>query len=83
MSKLLFKPLWNYKDVMEYICCGKTKAYELMNECRKHWYGGVKELPSFVKRDSFLAMIGTTADREILLRKEGKPSEETLQKREV
>lgn len=85
MKCALYKPAWNYKDIKNYLGVGTTKAYELMAKCRKHYNGSIKELPSYIKRDSFLAMLGTCVEREIEILKEGgkASSEKTISKRKV
>ena len=62
---LLLKPHWNYKEIMSYCDVKTTKAYEIMAICRKRYGGTIKDLPQYVKRDSVLAFLGTTAEREI------------------
>ena len=62
---LLLKPNWNYKAVMSYCDCGTTKAYEIMAHCRKEYGGTIRHLPNCVRRDSVLAFLGTTIEREL------------------
>ena len=79
------KSAWNYKDIKTYLGIGTTKAYELMAVCRKKYNGTIKELPNCVKRDSFLAMLGTNAIHELeIIREGGKRSyEKVIQERKV
>lgn len=82
MKSLLYKCAWNYKDIKNYLGVGTTKAYELIAKCRKEYNGTIKELPNCIKRDSFLAMLGTSAEREISLI-ERRNNVEKIQKRKV
>lgn len=67
MSKidLLRKPNWTYKDIMEYVGCGKTKAIELKNLATQEHDGAIKYLPHCVKRDSVLKTLGTNYETEL------------------
>lgn len=62
--KLLHKPMWNYKDVKDYMHCSNDKAYALIRKARKH--GGEIEINrNCCTRDSFLEMLGTSAEKEL------------------
>lgn len=67
IKRLLLKPLWSYKNIMTYTGWKKSKCYEVMTTCRKRYGGGSKEEPSMVTRDSVLAYLNTTIEREILI----------------
>lgn len=62
--KLLIKPNWNYSDVMNYCGVKKTKSYEIMALAKKHYNGTIPALPSYVRRDSVLGLLGTSIERE-------------------
>lgn len=61
---LLLKPHWNYKDLMSYVGCEKSKAYQIIKVVKARYGGKIAELPSCVKRDSVLAYLGTSIERE-------------------
>ena len=63
-KELLSKPNWNYKEVMEYCDCKKSKAYEIMKVCKEKFGGSVRFNTKVVSRDSVLAYCGTTIERE-------------------
>ena len=69
-KKLLEKPIWNYRDIMSYTGFKKSKVYEIMGDCKKKYGGGIREEPSYVKRDSVLAYLDTTIRRELEVIKE-------------
>ena len=75
-ENLLLKPTWNCQNIMDYLECGKTKAYEYMQKARKHYNGSVSGNSDVVKRDSLLLTIGTSIEREIYILK-------TLKRKEV
>lgn len=62
---LLRKPHWNYKNIMEYVGCGSTKAYEIMKVVRKKYNGTLVDLPDCVRRNSVLTFLGTTLEEEL------------------
>lgn len=66
MSKkeLLGKPVWSYKDVMEYCEVKKSKAYEIIAVCKKELNGAVRFNPHGVRRDSVLKYLDTEIERE-------------------
>lgn len=68
-QNLLLKPNWNCQNIMDYLECGKTKAYEYMAKARKHYNGSVSGNSDVVKRDSLLLTIGTSIEREIYILK--------------
>lgn len=61
---LLSKPHWNVSDLMEYVGCKKTKAYEIMKICKKKYGGAIRFERSYITRDSVLAYLGTSIERE-------------------
>lgn len=65
---MLQKPHWSAKDIADFTGFGKTKAYEIMQIVRKEYGGTIKHLPSFVRRDSVLAFLGTSVETEIRIR---------------
>lgn len=72
---------------MEYIGCGKTKAYEIMKAVKRFYDGAVPNLTEYVKRDSVLNYLGTTIYHELYIDEQLKRKEEkdyeTLQKGKV
>ena len=62
---LLTSPCWTYKSIMEYIGCRKTKAYEIMSKVKRFYNGAIPNEPSFVTRDSVLAYLKTSVEREL------------------
>ena len=72
MSKqeLLLTPAWNYQHIMEYLNCHKSKAYEVMKRCKKHYNGTIPFEKSLVKRDSVLCYLRTSIERELYVGKE-------------
>ena len=50
---------------MSYTGFQKSKAYEVMSECKKRYGGGIKGLTGYVTRDSVLAYLNTTIEREM------------------
>lgn len=84
--QLLSKPHFDYHDVMTYIGCGKTKAYEVMKICRRKYNGAIPHEPQCVTRDSVLVYLGSSIEREVYCKKileEGGRDEKTLQEGEV
>lgn len=63
-EKLLLIPHWNAKQIMAYVDCKKTKAYEIMATVKKFYNGTIIGLPSCVKRDSVLVYLGTSIEHE-------------------
>lgn len=61
---LLTKPHWTYKDICEYAGCKKSKAYEIMDICKKEFNGELRFNQSCVSRDSVLNYLGTSIERE-------------------
>lgn len=89
MSKeeLLLTPNWNYKDVMSYVGCEKSKAYMLMKIAREKFSGNVRFNSQCVKRDSLLQVIETSIERELYIleisRKGGIYDKKTIQESQV
>ena len=77
-EKLLLKPAWNCADIMAYIGCKKTKAYQIINKVKKFYGGAIIDLPSCVQRDKVLVYLNTSVERELyikeLLKEGGKPN---------
>jgi len=65
-KKLLLKPCWSYKDIMEYLGCKHTKAINIKDMAIKNG-GGVKYSTSLAKVDSVLELFGTTREKELSL----------------
>jgi len=69
---LLKKPVWTYKDIIEFddeINSGAT-AIKVKNRAIKEQNGGVLYGTQYVKTDSVLALYGTSREKEILILKE-------------
>lgn len=62
---LLQRPHWTARNIAEYVGCGLTKGYEIMRIVREEYGGTIKHLPSYVRRDSVLAFLGTTIEEEL------------------
>ena len=60
-------PNWDYRIIMQYCDVGKTKAYEIMDVCRKKFNGAIRFVPSCVKRDAVLSYLGTSIERELYI----------------
>lgn len=63
-KELTLSPAWTYKDVMAYCQVQKSKAFQIMEIVRKQFNGSVLFNPHVVKRDSVLAYMGTSIERE-------------------
>ena len=85
-EELLLKPNWNYHDVMNYIGCQKSKAFQLMKIARDEYGGTIRFNSQCVSRDSILLTLDTNIERETyilnLIRKGGIYGE-TISKSEV
>ena len=79
-EELLFKPVWDYKDIMEWTGVkSKTTAISIKKTAQSKFNGFVPYGTQFVKSDSVLAMFGTSRKEELsLLRKGGTDGEETI-----
>lgn len=80
-QELLTQPAWNYQDIMNYLRCKKSKAYEVMSRCRKYYNGTIPFEKSLVTRDSVLSYLRTSIERELYIGKE--VYEEELQTRKL
>jgi len=69
---LLKKPVWTYKDIMEFDDTIKSPATAIKVKDRgiKEQNGGVSFGTKYVKVDSILALYGTSREQEIKLLKE-------------
>jgi len=63
-TALLSKPNWDYKDVMKFTGKKKMSAYSIIEKARSSG-GRLALFPHQASRDSILALLGTTAEREI------------------
>ena len=61
---LLLTPVWDYKDVMLYCDCKKSKAYEIIKVCKEKFNGSVLFSKHGVKRNSVLEYMGTSIEQE-------------------
>ena len=61
---LLMKPTFNYKDIMLYCNCKRSKAHEIMQTCKNDLNGTIFWNKHVVSRNSVLAYMGTTIDQE-------------------
>lgn len=66
-TRLLNKPNWTCKDLMEYIGCGRTKAFEIMKKVKRFYNGAIPDLNEYVKRDSVLNYLGTSIEHELYI----------------
>lgn len=74
---LLLKPVWQYGDVMKYTGFAKSKAFEVMQECKDKLNGKVIFNDHAVKRNSVLAWLSTSFEEEINKLKQIEKLEET------
>ena len=72
-TELLLKPVWDYKDIMEYTNVkSKTTALNIKKKAQKDFNGFVPYGTQYVKSDSVLAIYGTSRKQELDLIKEEK-----------
>lgn len=62
---LLSKPVWSYKDIMDYRECSKATAISIKKRAIKEKNGGVEYGDNLVKTDSVLALYGTSRQSEL------------------
>lgn len=63
----LLKTNYSAKDVMALLGIGKTRATEIMNECRVKYGGAVMGRPNIISANSFWVREGTTREAELRL----------------
>lgn len=63
-TQLLSMPTYTYHEVMKMCQVKKSKAFQIMEIVRKQFNGSVLFNPHVVKRDSVLAYMGTSIERE-------------------
>ena len=63
-KELILKPAWDFHDVMKYTGRKKSKAFQIMQLVKEQFNGKVLFNPHVVKRDSVLAYLGTSVERE-------------------
>jgi hypothetical protein len=63
--ELLLKPVWNYKDIMEYFGVKTTLAFGIKHRALDEQDGYVKWGNGLVKTDSVLALYGTNRKQEL------------------
>lgn len=63
LISLLRRPMWGFREVSTFAQCGKTKAYQLIEEAKRE--NGFADKGHQVHRDIILAMLGTSFDKEI------------------
>ena len=66
-EKYLLKASYDFKDVMALAECKKTKAYEVMEACRKRYRGSIPGRPGAITARSYWEYQGTTIEQEIRL----------------
>lgn len=82
--ELLFKPVWDYKDIMDWTKVkSKTTAISIKKKAQTKFNGSVPYGSQYVKSDSVLAMFGTSRERELEILKKGGIDEEAIQKRDI
>lgn len=64
-KELLLKPVWDYKDIMNYFGVKHSQAYKLKKRAIKEHDGTVKIGATYVKTDSVLALYGTNRKQEL------------------
>lgn len=65
---LLLKPMWSVTDVMAYVGCKKSKAYQIMARCKQRFNGSIPNEPSVVTRNSVLNYFKTSIEEEIYIK---------------
>lgn len=60
----LRRPIWTARDVKNFVRCGNSTAYKLIEKCRVR-FGGAADEEHSVLRDKFLEMFSTTYKQEI------------------
>lgn len=63
-KELMLSPAWTYKQVMVYCQVKKSKAFEIIKVCKEQLNGKVLFDEHKVKRDSVLAYMGSSIERE-------------------
>ena len=64
---LLLTPNWSYKDVMAYTGWKKSKAYLIIDICKRELNGEVMFEKHKVKRNSVLAYMNTSVEEELMI----------------
>lgn len=64
-KELLLKPVWDYKDIMNYLGVKHSCAYEIKQRAINECDGTVKIGNQYVKTDSVLALYGTSRKQEL------------------
>jgi hypothetical protein len=64
-KELLLKPVWDYKDIMNYFNVKHTTAYTIKERAIKEFDGAVKIGSQYVKTDSVLSLYGTNRKEEL------------------
>ena len=64
---LLLKPHWDYVDICVYVGCKKSKAYQIIDKCKKELGGSIRFNPHCVTRDSVIAYCGSSIERELYI----------------
>lgn len=64
--ELLSTPVWSLKDLIEYLGVkSKTTGIKIKERAHKEFDGRVPYGNQYVKRDAILALLGTTAKKEL------------------
>jgi len=63
-KEFLLKPIYDYHDVMKITGYRKSKAIEIMNECKKKYNGSVLFNSHAITRNSLLEYMGTSIEQE-------------------
>lgn len=63
-KELLLMPTWSCEEVMKYTGFAKSKSFQIMNFCKEKLNGKVMFNDHKVKRDSVLAYLDTSIERE-------------------
>ena len=66
-KELLVKPAWSYRDVMAYTGWKKSKAFQIIEVCKKELNGEVLFEKHKVKRNSVLAYMNTSIEEELMI----------------
>ena len=63
-KELLATPIWSVREVMKYTGFKKSKAFEIMHECKEKLNGSVLFNSHCVSRNSVLSWLGTSIEVE-------------------
>ena len=63
-KELLSKPVWTFRDIMNYFGCSQKKAFDIKNKAIEKG-GGVSYGKHYVQSDCVLSLFGTSRQKEL------------------